>query len=640
MFDLVHNIDFVIAAICVMLIVYFSVGKKYSKISQSNKMFYHMVNTAMIQSVIDIFMNVAETYTDVFSPQIAGWSRTIFNLMTVILTYYAYAYVKAYSAEKNKSTKQKVMDIIVGILLISFLLLGVYNLFSGVVSYIDDEGVFHNGPLYITNYIVPLILLIFILLTAIDRRKYYTKEQFKAIIFFIILVLTGVAAEFLLHYETLTVMFGVSLAILIVQLSLETPDYKKMNDTMEALKETNAEVQKAKEAAENANHAKSDFLARMSHEIRTPLNAVLGMNEMIMKESEESIIRDYAKDAYQSASNLLNIINDILDFSKVESGKMVLIEEPFDTNSLLREEYTIFSFKSESKGLALVFDIGPDVPTSLVGDNVRIKQVITNLLNNAMKYTDKGTVTLKVRLVRIVDNIADISFEIIDTGRGIKDEDLDKLFTAFERIDEKHSRNIEGTGLGLNIANVMLQLMNSELKVESTYGQGSRFYFTLPLEVADITPIGFFKVNDTPKEAEAEKKSETIYNPNIKILSVDDNLINLKVFEGLLRKTGAQIQKAESGKRALEYTMSNKYDIIFLDHMMPEMDGVETFKRIRQQEGGANLDTPIVVLTANAIKGSKEEYLEIGFNDVCYKPTTQKELIEALKNWTEYASVQ
>lgn len=634
MFSLVHNIDFVIAAIFVLLIIYFSVGRKYSRISTSNRMFYRMVNTAMIQSVADIIMNVTETYTEVFPPTVAGWCRTVFNLLTVILTYYAYAYVKAYSVENENSRKQKIMDIFVGVLLTSFVVLGFVNLFTGIVSYIDDAGEFHNGPLYVSNYIVPFILMIFIMITAIDRRKCYTKEQFRAIIFFLVLVSAGVALEFLLHYEVLTIMFGVSLAILIIQLSLETPDYKKMTEAMDALKETNAEVIKAKELADNANHAKSDFLARMSHEIRTPLNAVLGMNELIIKESDDSAIKEYASDAYRSANNLLNIINDILDFSKVESGKMNLIKEPFSTRDLLREEYTIFSFKSEEKGLALLFDIGKDVPSKLNGDDVRIKQVITNLLNNAMKYTDKGTVTLRVSLEKVENNIADVLFEIIDTGRGIKEEDMSKLFAAFERIDEKNSRNIEGTGLGLNISKVLINLMDSELKAESTFGKGSRFFFTLPLEIVDAAPIGTFNIIGNNQSAEEEHKEELIYNPDLRILAVDDNMVNLKVFEGLLRKTGATIEKASSGKLALEMTLKNKYDIIFLDHMMPEMDGIETFKHIKEQTEGPNTKTPIVVLTANAIKGSREEYLGIGFDDVCYKPTTQKELNAALIRWT------
>lgn len=634
MFSLVHNIDFVISAICVLLIIYLSVGRKYSKISQSNRMFYNMVNTAMIQSFVDIFMNVTETYTNVFPPAVAGWSRTVFNMLTVILTYYAYAYVKAYSQDEVNSKSQKIMDICVWVLLGAFFALGVANLFTGWVSYIDDNGTFHNGPLYISNYVVPVILLVFILISAIRRKKSYNQEQFRAIVFFMVLVVLGVALEFLLGYKTLTIMFGVSLALLTIQLSLETPDYRKMNETMEQLRNINEEVKRAKELAETANRAKSDFLARMSHEIRTPMNAILGMNELIIEESDDKSVREYAKDAYQSANNLLNIINDILDFSKIESGKMTLIIEECKLKDILSEEYTIFSFKSEEKGLGLVFDIDPKLPVSCMGDGVRIKQIITNLLNNAIKYTDKGTVTLRVTLKSAENNKAFVCFEVIDTGRGIKQEDMDKLFAAFERVDEKNSRNIEGTGLGLNIASVMLELMDSKLYVESTFGEGSKFYFTLPLEISDASPVGEFNILESSKDDEDEKKEEEFYNPNLRILAVDDNMVNLKVFAGLLRKTGAQIEKVSSGFEALELTKDNKYDIIFLDHMMPQMDGVETFKRICEQMDGKNTDTPIIVLTANAIKGSFEEYMKIGFNDVCYKPTKQQELFDALKKWT------
>lgn len=632
MFDLIHNIDFVIAAICVLLVVYCSVGRKYSRISQSNQMFYRMVNTAMVQSIFDIIMNVAETYTSVFPPVVAGLTRTIFNFLTILLTYFAYAYVKAYSEETDISLSQRIMDICVWFLLIAYGICGILNIFTGIVSYIDENGVFHNGPIYISNYIVPLVLLIFILATAIKRRRNYTTDQFRAIVFFIILVLLGVVTEFLLSYQTLTTMFGVSLALLIVQLSLETPDYKKMSEAMEELKKSNMEVEKAREAAETANRAKSDFLARMSHEIRTPMNAVLGMNELVMKESEDASIREYARDAYRSANNLLNIINDILDFSKIESGKMNLIIDKYNFSEMLREEYTIFSFKSEEKQLALVFDIDTSIPSMLIGDVVRIKQIITNLLNNAIKYTDKGTVTLRIKLENCENNSALLHIEVEDTGRGIKSEDIEKLFMAFERVDERNNRNIEGTGLGLNIASLMLQLMNSELKVRSTFGEGSCFYFDLRQDIFNVAPIG--KVNLTSEEEVVAEKTDLIYNPDLKILAVDDNMVNLKVFCGLLKKTGAQIFTATGGEQTLSLTADTRFDIIFLDHMMPVMDGIETFKRLRSQPGGKNLDTPVIILTANAIKGSYEEYINLGFNGVCYKPTTQQILSDTIKQWT------
>ncbi len=624
MFNLVHNIDFVIAAIAILLVIYLSVGKKYKDISTSNKMFYHLVNTAMIQSALDIFMNVTETYTDIFPPVFAGLSRTAFNFCTALLTFFTYEYVKAYSPEQNKSNMQKGMDIIVGILVVGFGIAGIVNIPLGFLSYVDDNGVYHNGSLYIVNYIVPLILIIFILITAIRRRKSYSREQFRAIIFFILLVIAGVAVEYIVDYTTLTIMFGVALAILIIQLSLETPDYKKMNEAMEALKQSNEEVIKSREAAENANKAKSEFLARMSHEIRTPMNAVLGMNELIIKETDDAHVKEYAVDAYQSATNLLNLINEILDFSKIESGKMTLINEKYVLKDLLHEEYTIFSFKAEEKNINLVFDIDSNLPSAMYGDDVRIKQIITNLLNNAIKYTDAGTVTLKISLNRVEEENAYIDVSVIDTGRGIKEEDFNKLFEIFERINEAENRNIEGTGLGLNIVAMLLKMMDSKLNVKSEFGKGSTFYFTVMQKIEDATAIGNFNLANGKKNPVNE--IQLVHAPKAHILAVDDNMVNLKVFEGLLRKTEIQISKAKSGMEALELTKTEKYDLIFMDHMMPQMDGIETLQAVRAKEDGLNQNTPVVVLTANAIKGSFEKYIDVGFCDACFKPTTQTDL--------------
>lgn len=631
--NLIHNVDFVIAAICILLVLYISVGRKYRQISKSNYMFYRMVNTAMAQSIVDIFMNVFETYTELFPPIVSSITRMIFNFCTVLLAFFAYQYVKAYSNREEKEDKiQRVIDVMNWIILIAFGIIGIINIPMGFLSYIDENGVFHNGELYWINYLIPLFLLVGILYTTIRKKAAYTKDQFIAIISFIVIVLGGVLVEFAIHYTTLTIMFSVSLSMLILQLSLETPDYKNMLQTMSDLQISNLAYEKARNDAITANRAKSEFLARMSHEIRTPMNAIIGMNELIIKSAEDETVKDNAYDAYQAANNLLNIINDILDFSKIESGKMAIINEEYSTASILREIYTLHSFKVEQKGLSLVFDIDENIPARLMGDAVRIKQIIMNLLSNAIKYTESGTVTMRVNVCgKAVDGGVFIRCEVADTGKGIEKEDLNRIFEAFERINEKANRSIEGTGLGLNIVSMLLNLMNSELSVESVPGKGSKFYFIIKQGIVDEEKMGEFITANIQKDVGLEDESTMPVIPNAKLLFVDDNLVNLKVFAGLLKVTKAQVSLSSSGEEAVELTKNNRYDLIFMDHMMPGMDGIEAFKAIRVQEGGLNQRTPIVVLTANAVKGTEAEYTNVGFDDVVYKPANQEILVKTVR---------
>lgn len=633
--NLIHNVDFVIAAICILLVLYISVGRKYSQISKSNYMFYRMVNTAMAQSIVDIFMNVSETYTELFPPIVSSITRMIFNFCTVLLAFFAYQYVKAYSNREEKEDKiQRVIDVMNWIVLISFGIVGIINIPMGFLSYIDENGVFHNGELYWINYLIPLLLLVGILYTTIRKKAAYTKDQFIAIISFIVMVLGGVLIEFAIHYTTLTIMFSISLSMLILQLSLETPDYKNMLQTMSDLQISNLAYEKARNDAITANRAKSEFLARMSHEIRTPMNAIIGMNELIIKSAEDETVKDNAYDAYQAANNLLNIINDILDFSKIESGKMAIINEEYSTASILREIYTLHSFKVEQKGLSLVFDIDENIPARLMGDAVRIKQIIMNLLSNAIKYTESGTVTMRVNVCgKAVDGGVFIRCEVADTGKGIEKEDLNRIFEAFERINEKANRSIEGTGLGLNIVSMLLNLMNSELSVESVPGKGSKFYFIIKQGIVDEEKMGEFITANIQKDVGLEDESTMPVIPNAKLLFVDDNLVNLKVFAGLLKVTKAQVSLSSSGEEAVELTKNNRYDLIFMDHMMPGMDGIEAFKAIRVQEGGLNQRTPIVVLTANAVKGTEAEYTNVGFDDVVYKPANQEILVKTVRKF-------
>jgi len=376
--------------------------------------------------------------------------------------------------------------------------------------------------------------------------------------------------------------------------------------------------------AKAANEAKTSFLANMSHEIRTPINAVIGMDEMILRDTNETKTREYATDIHLAAHSLLAIINEILDLTKIESGKMELIEQNFNLKKMINEIVNVVYSSVKNKGLKLELDIDEQLPSVVVGDDLRIKQVVTNMLNNAVKYTHFGSVTLSIKGQAKGHNIL-LYFAVIDTGIGVKEEELDKLFEAFERADEKKNRNIEGTGLGLHISNRILKLMDSKLHVESEYGKGSTFSFAIELEVSDNTPIGTITVDEVQMLPQ-ENFGASFYAPNASILVVDDNAVNRKVFMGLLRPTGAIIDEASSGMDCLRKTNLKKYDMIFLDHLMPEMDGVETLHKLKADKKNLCINTPTVVLTANALVGAREQYLQEGFDDFITKPIAYNRL--------------
>lgn len=386
---------------------------------------------------------------------------------------------------------------------------------------------------------------------------------------------------------------------------------------------THEQLVTAMNEAKRANQAKSEFLARMSHEIRTPMNAIMGMNEIIYKNATDETIKTYAHDAYNAATSLLGIINEILDFSKIESGKLDLVNDNYNSAAFLASLYSMFAMRAEDKNLALVFNVDPDIPKTLFGDEIHIRQVLTNLLSNAVKYTDAGTITFGAKCLGISDNIATIHFEVTDTGRGIKKEDMNHLFEAFYRLEEKNSKNIEGTGLGMSIVAHLLKMMDSEIKVQSEYGKGSTFSFDLKQPVVSSEPMGDYKAGLDESESGSEKPLYT--NPKAAVLVVDDNAVNLRVITALLKETGMHIVPVTSGPMALRAAAQHKFDLIFLDHFMPGMDGIETRERL-VQENNLNHETPVIALTANAIKGAEEEYRAHGFTDVVYKPTTQEAL--------------
>ena len=393
---------------------------------------------------------------------------------------------------------------------------------------------------------------------------------------------------------------------------------------LDELEKSQEALKKALERAEAADQAKSDFLANMSHEIRTPINAVLGMNEMISRESTESQILKYSANVADAGNTLLSLINDILDFSKIEAGKMEINPAEYELSDLLREVYNIMNVRFGSKELDFIIKINPDIPNKLLGDEVRIRQILINILNNAWKYTDKGSVTLKIDYQKNDDDKIMLTFASIDTGIGIKEEDLPTLFKAFARIDLVHNRKKEGTGLGLSITSSFVELMGGTIDVSSKYGEGSVFTINIPQIVKEETSIGQFDVSTASSNSQ---KYEAGYSTqNARILAVDDIVMNLEIIKGLLKGNGLEVDIAESGKACLTAVAEKEYDIILLDHMMPELDGVETMKLIKADSTHPNQNTPVIMLTANAIIGAKEEYLKQGFSDYLSKPINPKEL--------------
>ncbi len=394
-----------------------------------------------------------------------------------------------------------------------------------------------------------------------------------------------------------------------------------------------------------ANEAKSRFLSNISHEIRTPINAVLGFDEMIIRESDDDEIVRYARDIQSSSRTLLALINDILDFSKIEAGKMEIIPVEYELSSVINDLVNMASVRAKEKNLEFKIKVNKDIPHILFGDEIRIKQCILNIITNGIKYTERGSVTLSIDYEKIEKEEEDSFDEILtdadldsillkvkvtDTGIGIKDEDMDRLSTAFERIDEKRNRTIEGTGLGINIVNSLLDMMGSRLNVESEYGEGSEFSFDIVQKVVNYEPIGDFATTYQESIKNTEEYQESFHAPDAKILVVDDTRTNLTVIVGLLKLTQMEVDTVTSGMDALEKVKEKKYDIIFLDHRMPEMDGIQTFHAMQEMEGNINKDTPVIALTANAISGSREMYATEGFDNYMSKPVDPGRLEEMI----------
>ncbi len=471
------------------------------------------------------------------------------------------------------------------------------------------------------SHIIILVLIVTMGVTAVlDIVRGYVREYREVAVGFAILMAAGVF-EIALTYVVDTVVNGISLCFGLVIL-LFSAGLKTIRDLLK--------VEKEKQMAIAMSQSKAQFLANMSHEIRTPINTVIGMNEMILRENRDETIGEYATNIRQASQMLLGLINDVLDFSKIEAGKLKIVEDKYSLATMLNDVILLNADRAKQKNLEIKLDIDETLPAVLKGDELRIKQVLNNLLSNAIKYTDSGSVEFTVQGVRDENGFV-LIMSVADTGKGIKKEDLEQLFDSFQRLELNKNRYIEGSGLGLNITKQLVDCMNGNIRVQSVYGEGSCFTVEIPQEIIDMTAMG--KLGEKRKSvAEAPQKQEICY-PDAKVLVVDDNKMNLKVVEALLKRSKIQLDFATGGNECFNMTKEKKYDLILMDHMMPEPDGVQTLHMIRDDKDNVNLSTPVVVLTANAIEGMREQYLAEGFDNFLSKPINFAELEKTLEEY-------
>ena len=451
-------------------------------------------------------------------------------------------------------------------------------------------------------YFVAAIALLIMCYSLFLSRKFLKNKQFYPVFVILILFAAVILAQRVFP-EVFLINFMLSFITFVMYFTIENPDIKMIE-----------QLQLAKEQADKANQAKTDFLSSMSHEIRTPLNAIVGFSDCICHADTLEEAKDNAKDIVNASNTLLEIVNGILDISKIEAGKLEIVNSPYDAKELFSSLAKLIKPRMNEKGLDFQVYIAPDLPKVLYGDHANVKKVVTNILSNASKYTDKGFVRYEVNCVNN-GNRCRLIISVEDSGRGIKKENIDKLFTKFQRLEEDRNTTIEGTGLGLAITKQLVELMGGKVIVHTVYGEGSKFTIIL----------------DQP--IEKESALQKVQGPNlthldltgVRILVVDDNTLNLKVSTKLFERYHATIECVDSGFRCIEKIQAGeKYDIILLDDMMPKMSGVETLKKLKQLP---NFSTPVVALTANAITGMREKYLADGFNDYLAKPIEKDEMI-------------
>lgn len=572
---------------------------------------------------------------------IDGWGHRYVTNLIIRSLYYASVNINAYFlmryVEAFVHVDNQKFAFFNKILLVSsfvVLILNITPYTSGFFFRItNDGGLFMGAYNTLWRSVYVLYFVAMALWLQITHREYYTAKSQYIVLNSIVGLL--IAANVVQYMFIRTVLFTYAVAAVMLYITFfyyEAPTYRSMLTVERDLEEARLKAEQSTQRSNAANRAKSDFLANTSHEIRTPMNAILGMNEMILKESHDPEIRQSALNIRKAGNHLLSIINNILDISKIESGKMELYKADYHLWQMLKDiEEGIFELVHE-KGLKFVLELDRNLPEHLYGDEDHIRQVIMNLLDNAVKYTEKGTVTLSVKGQLREHRGVWLTISVKDTGLGIRQEDIGKLFRSFERVNLNETQSIQGAGLGLTLVRYLMELMGGTVRAESDYGKGSTFTIELMQHLACEGFSGTIAeyealLNEDSEDSEQSKRDDRPFTcPDAKILVVDDTPVNLVVAKGMLKDSKAHVDTAESGEDALELIKTTHYDLIFLDHRMPGMDGVETLEKAREIDAGSRY----VALTAHSGAELREQYLGLGFDDYLSKPMKSEVLKKIL----------
>ena len=612
---LIYNVHYEVAATAFLAVFYVFLKLQYGSESKLNTVFQLLVMIAILANVLDIISAFAISNGEVLPLWFNWLINSLYYLSDALFGFKFAEYIYLYTHRTKKSNTKylRINKFLFGLYIVTM----VANLFGGFLFNVSESGDYSHGNLYILVYVMPFYYYICSFISLITEFKNFALKQRISILVYFVVGLAGAFMQMFFFPNVLLSVFTIDLGIVMMFFSMESPDYQKLIYTMKELDKTKQEAELAREAASSANNAKSVFLARMSHEIRTPINSVLGMSELLLRDDLTSGQRQMTKNIQSAGNALLSIVNDILDFSKIESGKMDIVNVEYSLGSLLNDCLSMISLRASEKGLALRAINDPSIPEHLYGDEVRVRQIITNILTNAVKYTHTGYIALGVGWEDKGGDEMILKVSVEDTGIGIAPENMDKIFNSFQRIDERTNRNIEGSGLGLSITKQLLELMNGSIRIESTVGKGSTFFVKLPQKIVSREKLGVFCIKSD--EIKADKYIARFEAPDAHILVVDDVEMNIEVVTGLLRETKIKVDTALGGKKALKMACDKVYDVILMDHMMPEMDGVETLNALRRIQS-PNQDTPVIVLTANALVGAKEQYIKEGFEDYLSKP--------------------